>query len=111
MERHRRAAAAGRAKLLQLALRLAALKRHLEALAVALDGCDQLARQRVDDRCADAVQAARYRVALAALELAARVQGREDHLEGALLEFLHHVDGNAATVVFDGTALAVLVQR
>src|SRR5262249_46753468 len=70
-ERDRRARAARRADLLELALRLASLEVQLRLLAVALDRRRPLARQRVDRRRADTVQTARDRVALAALELAA----------------------------------------
>src|SRR5690606_13566876 len=38
------------------------------------------------------------------------MQGGEDHLQGGLLEFGVEVDGNAATVVFDGDTAPVFVQ-
>jgi hypothetical protein len=58
-------------------------------------------RQRVDDRDADAVQAAGGLVGLAR-ELAAGVKGAEDDLERALVgEFRMRIDGDAAAVVAD----------
>src|SRR5262249_9792279 len=105
-----RAGAARAAQLLDLGGRLAAREPLLVALAVALDGDDQLLAERVDHRGADAVQAARDLVVAAAGGLAARVQQREDHLEGALLVLGHVVDGDAAAVVVDRDGLAVVVQ-
>ena len=78
----RRAAAPRGADLLQRANRLALLEAHLPLRAVALDGGDQLFRQRVDDAGADAVQAAGGLV-VAVLELAAGMQHGEDHFERA----------------------------
>ena len=98
------------AELLQRADRLALLEAHLPLRAVALDGGDQLLRQRVDDAGADAVEAAGGLVA-AVLELAAGVQHREDHLEGALLRARMLVDRDAAAVVFDRDRRSVVVQR
>ena len=90
--------------------RRALLEAHLPLRAVAPDRRDQLLRQRVDDARADAVQAAGGLV-VAALELAAGVQRREDHLERALLRLRMLVDRNAAAVVRDRDRRAVLVQR
>ena len=70
------------AELLQLAGRLAALERLLPLEAVAADGGDELARQGVDDRRADAVQAAGVEIAVAVAELAAGVQRRQDQFQG-----------------------------
>ena len=92
------------------AVGLALLEAHLPLLAVALHRGDELARERVDDAGADAVQAARGLVA-AVLELAAGVEHREDHLEGALLRLGVHVHRDAAAVVGDGHRRAVGVQR
>ena len=104
------AAAARRAHLLQRALDLAALERHLPFGAVALHAGAQLGGERVDDAGADAVQAA-GRLVVAVLELAARVEHREDHLEGALLRLGVLVHGDAAAVVADRDRAAVGVQR
>jgi hypothetical protein len=57
-------------------------------------------RQRVDDRHADAVQAARHLVAVV-VELAAGVQHRQHDL-GRRPAALVHVDRDAAAVVDDG---------
>ena len=91
LEEHRRAGAARRADLLQAAGRLALLEGHLVLMTVALHRGDQLARQRVDDAGADAVQAA-GRLVVAGLELAAGMEHREDHFERALLGLRMHVD-------------------
>ncbi len=66
--------------------------------------------QGVDDRRADAVQAARELV-LRARELAARVQRGQHQLQRRLLVLLLDVDGDAAPVVGHGHRLAVGVQR
>ena len=63
-------------------------------------------RQGVDDRRADAVQAAGVEVAVAVAELAAGVQRGQDQLQGRLLVLGMHVDGNAAAVVGDGDRVA-----
>ena len=78
-------------------------------LAVALDPRDQRLGERVDHARPHAVQAAGVDV-IPLLELPARMEGGEDHLDGGLLEFRHDVDGDAAPVVGDGDGLAVLVQ-
>ena len=65
------------------------------------------AGQRVDHGDADAVQAAGDRVGIA-VELAARVQDRHDHLDGGLLLHRVHVDRDAAAVVEDAHAAVVL---
>ena len=109
LEEHRRAGAARRADFFQAAGRLALLEGHLVLMTVALDGGDQLARQRVDHAGADAVQAAGGLV-VAGLELAAGMEHREDHFERALLGLRMDVDRNAAAIVFDGDRGAVLVQ-
>ena len=61
--------------------------------------------ERVDDRDADAVQAAGDFVAAAVAELAAGVQGGEDHLGRGPLLFLQFVDRDAAAVVDDRAAV------
>ena len=66
-------------------------------LAVAPDPQLQLARQRVDDGDADAVQAARHLVGVL-VEFSARMQLGHDDL-GRRDAFAVHVDGNAAAVV------------
>ncbi len=63
----------------------------------------QVGRQRVDDRDADAVQAAGHLVAAAA-ELAARVQHRERHRHRGHVLPGRGVGGDAATVVLDPDA-------
>ena len=98
-----------RTDLLQGARRLSLPEGHLVLKPVALDGGDELTRQRVDHARADPVEAA-GRLVVAGLELAARVEHREDHLEGALLRLGMGVDRYAAAVVFDGDRRAVLVE-
>ena len=67
---------------------------------------DGFGRKGVDDRDADAVQAAGGRIGLA-FELAARVERGEDHLERRLARiFGVRVDRDAAAVVGDGQAVA-----
>ncbi len=78
-------------------------------LAVLADDDLQPRGQGVDDRGADAVQAAGYLVPLAA-ELSARVQHGEAYLHRRPPELWVNADGEAAPVVADGGA-AVLVQR
>jgi hypothetical protein len=56
---------------------------------------------RVDDRDADAVQAAGDLVAAAVAELAAGVQDGQHDLDGRLALLLHRRDGDAAAVVDD----------
>ena len=65
----------------EVGLRLAALVLLLEDLAVAPDFEVEPLRQRIDDRDADAVQAARHFVAVV-VELAAGVQHREHDFGG-----------------------------
>src|SRR6059036_2669335 len=81
-------------------------RRPLLALAPDLD-LEPLA-ERVDDRDADAVEAARHLVR-GVIELPARVQDRQDDLGGRLAALLVDVHGNAAAVIADG-ARAVGVQ-
>ena len=103
---------AERADLLDLPLRdaLGVLLAVLEA--VALDGGDELLRERVHDRRADPVQPAGVDVAAVGVaELAAGVQHREHQFEAALLVLRVHLDGDAAAVVGDGQRVAALVQR
>ena len=109
-EEHGRAGAARRAELLHGRCRLALLEPLLPLRAVALDGGDQLLRQRVDDAGADAVEAAGGLV-VALLELPAGVEHREDHLERALLRLRVLVHRDAAPVVRDGDGGAVGVKR
>ena len=97
------AAPVGRAAgLFQLALRLAALERHPVELLLARDLDFHAFGQRVGDRDADAVQAARGLVDLE-IEFAAGVQRAHDHFERRLvLEFRMRVDRDTAAVVGDG---------
>ncbi len=88
-----------RAELLQSALRHAAREHHAIELLAARDLDFANFRQRVDDRYADAVQAARCLVGLA-VELAARMQRRHDDFERRLvLELRMRVDRNATAIV------------
>ena len=90
------------AGVLQLALRLAALERHPVELLAARDLDLHALGQRVRDRHADAVQAARGVVDLG-VELAAGVQRAHDHFERRLvLELRVRIDRDAAAVVGDG---------
>ena len=70
-------------------------------VAVAADLDVELLRQRVDDRDADAVEAAGDLVAAAVAELAAGVEDGQDDLDGRLALLLHRRDGDAAAVVDD----------
>ncbi len=103
MEAHGGAAAVRRlAGVLQLAFRLAALEHHPVELLAARDLDLHAVGQRVGDRDADAVQAARGVVHLG-VELAAGVQRAHDHFERRLvLEFRMRIDRDAAAVVGDG---------
>jgi hypothetical protein len=97
---------------------------HAVALVVlAPDGDLEALRQRIGDRHADAVQAARERVGAARtlVELAARVQAGEHDFDGRDAFFRVDADRDAAAVVFDrdravgvhrhGDVLAVAAQR
>ena len=97
----RAAPVGGRAGGLQLRGRLAAREGLDPGLPVARHLDDQLVGQRIDDRDADAVQAARGRVDLA-VELAARMQRGEDDLQRRLvLELGMRIDRHAAAIVAD----------
>ena len=90
-----------RAELFQLALRRAAREHHGVELLAARHLHLEHSGQRVDDRDADAVQAARGVVDLA-VEFAARVQRRHDDFErGLALELGVRIDRDAAAVVGD----------
>ena len=103
------AAAVGRgAGILELRGRQAAREGLAVELPVARDLDDGVARQRVDDADADAVQAAGGRVSRA-FELSARMEHGHDDLERRLAGiFGVRVDGDAAAVVGDGQAVAGL---
>ena len=109
-EIHRRAAAPRRPHLLERALRRATLERQLPLRPVALHARAQIGGQRVDHAGADAVQAS-CGLVVAGLELPARVEHREDHLERALLRLRVLVHRNAAAVVGDRDRAAVGMQR
>ena len=104
---HERDGRAGRRRLVELLLllelgdRRAALETLAPVVAVGVDVELEPFGERVDDRDADAVQAARHLVARAA-ELAARVQHREDDLGRRLVVLLHDPDRDATAVVGDG---------
>ena len=97
---HLGAAPLGRAGLLQRRDRLAIAKLHLVRVAVAADGQAQPLGERVDDRHADAVQAARDLVGVA-VELAAGVQHGHHDLGGGTPQLVvgMDLDGDAAAVV------------
>ena len=98
----RAAAVVNLAERLQLALRLAALERHLVELLLARDLDFEQVRQRVHHRHADAVQPARGLIDLG-VEFAARMERAHDHFERRLLrEFRMRIDRDAAAVVDDG---------
>ena len=80
---------------------LAALELLPVDVAVAAHLGDQPLGERVDDRDADAVQAAGDLVAVAA-ELAAGVELREDDRQRGQSLLRHHVDGDARAPVLDG---------
>src|SRR5690606_14635964 len=77
---------------------LAAVEGHRPGLAAAVDLDLQALGERVDDRGADAVQAAGCRIRPAA-ELAARVELREDDLDAAEPRARLDVDGDAAAAI------------
>src|SRR5438876_1887001 len=85
---------------LELLRRLAALERHVMALAVAVHPHLQLLRQRVDYGDPHPVQPARHLVGRL-VELAAGVEHRQRHLDARLLFGLVNVDRDAAAVVDD----------
>ena len=97
------AAPVGRAAgFFQLALRLAALERHAIELLLARDLDLHALGQRIGNRHADAVQAARRFVDFR-VEFAAGVQRAHDHFQRRLvLELGMRVDRDAAAVVGDG---------
>ena len=101
VERLRRAGLGGLLALDQAALRLAAVgEGHPPDVALPADLGVDPAGERVDHRDADAVQAARDRVAAAA-ELAAGVQDGHHDLDRRLVLRRVHVDRDAAAVVHD----------
>ncbi|MHC3925693.1 hypothetical protein ACMZ4W_00781 [Brevundimonas naejangsanensis] len=88
-----------RAELLDRALRQAAAEGLAPFKAVAPDGDVQAFRQGVDDRDADAVQAARGLIGLAR-EFAARVQHRHDDFQRRLARMARvRIDRDAAPVI------------
>ena len=80
---------------------VSARKLDVMDLAAALDVDLHPFGQRVDARDADAVETARDLV-VGAVELAARVEDRQHHLERRTLLRRMHVDRDAAAVVLDG---------
>ncbi len=105
------AVAAKRADLLDGAGRFAALEFLLPLVAVSADHGDELLRQRVDDRRADAVQAAGVEIVAAFAELGAGVERGQDQFQGGAFELGVHINWDAAAVVGHGDRVAVLVQR
>ena len=97
-ELHRGARVLGRADLLELFNRLAALEGDFIKVAVAGHLHRHVGGKRVDDRYAHAVQTAGDLVAFAA-ELAAGVQDGEHDLDGGDMFLGMDVDGDAAAVV------------
>ena len=108
-EEDRRAAAAGGAEPAQRGDRPAPGEALLPARPVAGGGGDELLRQGVDDARPHPVQSPRGAVR-PVLELAARVEGGEYHLEGAAPARRVGVDGDAAAVVGDGHRRPIGVQ-
>ncbi len=106
-EGDRGAAPVGRAaEMLEGAERLPPAEALAVELPLARDLDDGVGRQRVDHAHADAVQAPARRIGLA-VELAARMERREDHLERRLVgEFGMRIDGDAAAIVDDREAVA-----
>ncbi len=101
LERNNRAAPVDCADILQFADGFAAFETHLVRLAIARDFHFHPFRQRVDDRRADAVQAAGCVIDFAA-EFSARMQRGHDHFKrGFVLELRMRIDGNAAAIVAD----------
>ena len=98
LEAHGRAGVVGLADDGHGLRRLAAGELHLIDLPVFVHVHFQPLGQGVDDRCADAVQAAGDLIAPAA-ELAARVQHREHDLKRGLARLRLHVHRDAAAVV------------
>jgi len=94
-----------RAGLAQRSLRLAALEALEVHLAVALDLDLEVFRERVHDRDADAVQAARDAVG-GFVELAAGVQLRQHHLGRGDSSVGWMSTGYAAAVIFDRDAFS-----
>ena len=105
-----RASAARRSQLLQGPRGLALLEAHFPLEAVTLDRRRQVARERIDDRCADAVQAAR-RLVIGALEFPAGVEHREDDLERAVVRLRVLVHGiprpSSVTVIEEPSSWSV----
>ena len=86
----------------QLVLRLAAHVVLRVDVALGVDLEVEALGERVDDRDADAVEAARDLVAAAVAELAAGVEDGQHDLGGRLALLLHDADRDAAAVVDDG---------
>src|SRR5262245_4558890 len=96
-----RAGGACRAGLSRDAQRLALLEAHLPLCAVALHRSNELLGQRIDNAGADTVETTCGLVA-GPVELAARMEHREDDFDRALLARRMLVHRNAAAIVFDG---------
>ena len=107
LEAHGRAGVVGLADDGHGLRRLAAGKLHLIDLPVFVHVHFQPLGQGVDDRCADAVQAAGDLIAPAA-ELAARVQHGVDDLERGTARLRLNVDRNAAAVIHNGDGVALV---
>src|SRR5579871_107856 len=97
------------ADLFQAAGGFAAPERLPPFAAIAADGGDEFLRQGVYHRRADAMQTAGVQVVASFTELGARVERRQDKLQGRPLEFGMEVDGNAPAVVGDRHRVAILV--
>ena len=98
------------AELLEGAGRRSAPECLLPAVAVADGDRGEVHRQRVDNARPDPVKPA-GRLVGPGLELAPRVQGREDDFERALAALAVGVDRDSPAVVGDGRGLVVSVQR
>src|ERR1700733_14443358 len=98
-----RAAALADAGLAQLAGGIAAAEIHLPGVAVAPDFDVEFLRERVDATDADAVETAGNFIG-GGIEFSARVELGEHNLHRRHVLTagkIHHVDGNAATIVDD----------
>ena len=103
------AAAARRSQLLGRPERLSLLEALLPFGAITANRRDQLFRKGVDHTGADAVKAAGGLV-IVVVELAARVQHREDHLQRALLAGRVLVDRDPAPIVLNRDGRPVLMK-
>src|SRR5262245_10204827 len=100
----------GRAHFFQRSDWLALFEPHLPLGAVALDGGDELFRERIDHAGADAMKSAGGFVT-AVLELSAGMEHGKDHFEGAFLRRRMLIDRNAAAIVLDRNGRSIFMER